>query len=131
MSISPASEPLPSISRSEFLSSLPRWRRWLAMLNWHPVVDYEIREIEFEQRRIAHEQRMRQLENEAKQRQSEFEQREIAHEQRMQQLENEIVQLRNENAREAELNARIAALWPSSTSSSTQQTPPPEPGSPT
>ena len=105
MSISPASEPLPSISRSEFLSSLPRWRRWLAMLNWHPVVDYEIREIEFEQRRIAHEQRM-------------------------QQLENEIVQLRNENAREAELNARIAALWPSSTSSSTQTIPPPEPGSP-
>ena len=86
------------------------------MLNWHPVVDYEIREIE-------RKQRMQQLESEAKQRQSEFEQREIAHALRMKQLKSEI-------AREAELNARIAALWPSSTSSSTQQTPPPEPGSP-
>ena len=38
------------------------------MLNWRPVVDYELREIEFDQReieyekrRIAHEQKMRQL----------------------------------------------------------------------
>jgi hypothetical protein len=38
------------------------------MLNWRPVVDYELREIEFdrreieyEKRRIAHEQKMRQL----------------------------------------------------------------------
>jgi hypothetical protein len=40
----------------------------LAMLNWRPVVDYELREIEykqreieFEKRRIGHEQKMRQL----------------------------------------------------------------------
>ena len=40
----------------------------MAMLNWRPVVDYELREIEFDQReieyekrRIAHEQKMRQL----------------------------------------------------------------------
>ena len=40
----------------------------MAMLNWLPVVDYELREIEFdrreieyEKRRIAHEQKMRQL----------------------------------------------------------------------
>ena len=32
------------------------------MLNWRPVVDYELREIEFEKRRIAHEQRMKELE---------------------------------------------------------------------
>ena len=38
------------------------------MLNWRPVVDYELREIEYDQReieyekrRIAHEQKMRQL----------------------------------------------------------------------
>ena len=38
------------------------------MLNWRPVVDFELRElefnrreIEFEKRRIAHEQRIRQL----------------------------------------------------------------------
>jgi hypothetical protein len=65
---SPSSAPLSSISKSEYYSSLPWFRRWLAMLNWRPVVDYELREIEFDQReieyekrRIAHEQKMRQL----------------------------------------------------------------------
>ena len=65
---SPSSAPLSSISKSEYYSSLPWFRRWLAMLNWRPVVDYELREIEykqreieFEKRRIAHEQKMRQL----------------------------------------------------------------------
>ena len=114
MSISLES-PLPSHYRSKqaFLASLPPWRRLLANLNWHPTIDKKVeqyrlaqRAIEFEQRRIAHEQRMQQLENE------------IA------QLRSETAQLRNENAREAELNARIAALWSSSTSSSTQDSPP-------
>jgi hypothetical protein len=36
-----------SISKSDYLGSLPRWRRWLSTLNWRPVVEYEIREIEF------------------------------------------------------------------------------------
>lgn len=120
-----------STSRSEFLSSLPRWRRWLSMLNWHPVVDYEIREIE-------REQRLQQLQREDEQRAIESEQRRIAHEQRMQQLENEIAQVRKEteqleneiaqlktaNAQAAELDSKIAALWPSSNSSSTPTTPP-------
>jgi len=61
MSTSPALDPSRLISRQEYYSSLPRWRRWLAMLNWRPVVDYELREIEFEKRRIAHEQKMKQL----------------------------------------------------------------------
>ena len=64
MSTSPSSAPSPSISKSEYYSSLPWFRRWLAMLNWRPVVDYELREIEFEKRKIAHEQRMRQLKSE-------------------------------------------------------------------
>ena len=64
MSTSPALDPSRSISKQDYYSSLPRWRRWLAMLNWRPVVDYELREIEFEKRRIAHEQRMKQLESE-------------------------------------------------------------------
>jgi len=34
------------------------------MLNWRPVVDYELREIEFDRREIAHVQRMRQLRKE-------------------------------------------------------------------
>ena len=54
-------DPSSSISKQEYYSSLPRWRRWLAMLNWRPVVDYELREIEFEKRKIAHEQMMKQL----------------------------------------------------------------------
>ena len=64
MSTSQVLEPSSSISKQEYYSSLPRWRRWLAMLNWRPVVDYELREIEFEKRRIAHEQRMKQLKSE-------------------------------------------------------------------
>ena len=93
------------------------------MLNWHPVVEYEIREIEYKQREIEREKRLQQLRSESEQMQKEEMQREIAHEQRMQQL-------RKENAREAELDAKIAALWPSSTSSS-HQAPPPERDSPT
>ena len=34
------------------------------MLNWRPVVDYELREIEFDRREIEHEQRMKQLKSE-------------------------------------------------------------------
>jgi uncharacterized protein involved in exopolysaccharide biosynthesis len=49
------------------------------MLNWHPVVEYEIREIE-------REKRLQQLRSESEQMQKEEMQREIAHEQRMQQL---------------------------------------------
>jgi hypothetical protein len=36
----------------------------LSRLNWHPVVEYEIREIEVERRKIEHEKRMKQLESE-------------------------------------------------------------------
>jgi len=115
--------PLPSHYRSkqEFLASLPPWRRLLSKLNWHPTIDKKVeqyrleqRAIEFEQRRIAHEQRMQQLASEIAQLQSESEQ-----------IASDTEQLRKDNARESELNARIAALWPSSTSSS-PQAPPPE-----
>jgi hypothetical protein len=64
MSTSPSSAPSPSISKSEYYSSLPWFHRCLAMLNWRPVVDYELREIEFEKRKIAHERRMRRLKSE-------------------------------------------------------------------
>ena len=99
--------PVPSHyrSRQAFLASLPPWRRLLSRLNWHPTIDKKVEMYRLEQREI------------------EFEQRRIAHEQRMKQLESEI-------ARSEELNARIAALWPSSTSSSTQA-PPPASDSPT
>jgi hypothetical protein len=35
-----------SISQSEFLSSLPPWRRLLATFNWHPRLDAQISAIE-------------------------------------------------------------------------------------
>ena len=80
MSTSPSSAQSPSISKSEYYSSLPWFRRCLAMLNWRPVVDYELREIEFERRKIAYERSER-----------EYEQRKIAHEQRMKQLRKGVV----------------------------------------
>ena len=93
MSTSPSSELSHSISKSEYYSSLPWFRRLLAMLNWRPVVDYELREIEFKRREI------------------EYEQRKIAHEQRMRQLKSEIEQL-------DALNSKIDALLFSSSTSS-------------
>ncbi len=101
MSISLDASPSESISKSEYLSSLPRWRRWLSKLNWHPVAEIEMRS-------IAREKRMQQLESE------------------ILQVERETEQLKNENERLDELNARIAALWPSSNSSSAPMTPPEE-----
>ncbi|MFO0039060.1 MAG: hypothetical protein ACK522_08970 [Synechococcaceae cyanobacterium] len=108
MSISPASEPSRSISRSEYLSSLPRWRRWLAMLNWRPVVDLEIRAIE--RKKLLSELR------------SDSEQIEKDSER----IANETEQLRRENARYAELNARLDAICSSFDTSSPP--PPPTPG---
>jgi len=126
MPLSPSTAPLPLTSKSEYYSSLPWFRRWLAMLNWRPVVDYELREIEFDRRdlefdqreiehkkrKIAHEQRMKQLQSESEQLRIEDEQNRIAHEQRMKQLKKEIAQL-------DELNSKIDALLFSSSTSST------------
>ena len=101
MSSAPALDPSRLISKQEYYLSLPRWRRWLAMLNWRPVVDYELREIEFDRR----EQQQR----------IEEQQRQIAHEQRMKQLESEIARL-------DELNSKIdVLLFNSSTNSSPHQ----------
>ena len=109
MSISPSSAPLPSISKSEYYSSLPWFRRLLAMLNWRPVVDYELREIEFEKQ-------LQQLESEDEQLKKEDEQRKIEHEQRMKQL-------RRENERLAELNAKLSAILSSSATNSNPANP--------
>jgi hypothetical protein len=124
-------------SKQEFLASLPPWRRLLSNLNWHPTIDKKVERYAIEQRLLQlrkedeqlrkEDEQLRkgdeQLRNESEQRQNEELQREIAHEQRMQLL-------RKENARMSELDAKIAALWPSSTSSS-HQAPPPEHDSPT
>jgi hypothetical protein len=50
------------MTRSEYVSTLPPWRRLLAMFNWRPVYDIEMRgreserrtkQIEIENRRLA------------------------------------------------------------------------------
>jgi hypothetical protein len=43
MSISSDSSTSRLISKSEFLASLPPWRRLLARFNWHPTIDAQIR----------------------------------------------------------------------------------------
>ena len=93
MSTSFGAQPSSSISKgccdqSAYLSSLPRWRRWLSRLNWHPVVELEIREIEFERRKIEFDNRKIEHEN-----------RRIEHEKRIKQLESEIARLEQANSR--------------------------------
>ena len=58
MTTSPASAPSRPLSRSEYVSTLPPWRRLLAMVNWRPVYDIEQRTM-----RLEHEIAQMQLEN--------------------------------------------------------------------
>jgi hypothetical protein len=48
------------MTRPEYVSTLPPWRRLLAMLNWRPVYDIE-------QQELASEKRLQQLKNETEQ----------------------------------------------------------------
>ena len=89
------------LTRSEWVSTLPPWRRLLAMFNWRPVYDIEMRGRESERRTKLLE--------------SEFEQRELERDKRLKQLE-------IENRRLAELESRMDALLLSA--DSTSQTPP-------
>ena len=89
------------MSRSEWVSTLSPWRRLLAMFNWRPVYDIEMRGRESERRTKLLE--------------SEFEQRELERDKRLKQLE-------IENRRLAELESRMDALLLNVDSSS--QTPP-------
>jgi len=95
------------ISKSEFLSSLPPWRRWLARLNWHPTLDAQINAIESrrESERLRHE--TTQLKNESEQLKNETEQ-----------LKNETAQLKIENRRLAALESKLDSLLLSADSAS-------------
>ena len=108
MTTSSSSDPSRPLPRSEWVSTLPPWRRFLATFNWRPVYDIEQRELESRKR-------TQQLE-------SEFEQREIERDKRLKLLESEIELLEIENRRLAELESRMDALLLSADSSS--QTPP-------
>ncbi|MFM7361369.1 MAG: hypothetical protein ACKO25_06025 [Cyanobium sp.] len=95
----PYATPSPSLSSGESLASLPRWRQWLSMLNWR-------RDPGYEQRRMLHEQRMKQLAIEIEQIKSDSERIEKDTEW----IRNETEQLRRENARLRQLNVRGRAL---------------------
>ena len=92
------------LTRSEWVSTLPPWRRLLAMFNWRPVYDIEQRELESEKR--------------SKQLESEFEQRELERDKRLKLLSSEIELLRKENERLAALESRMDALLLNADSSS-------------
>ena len=108
MTTSSASEASRPMTRSEWVSTLPPWRRLLAMLNWRPVYDIELETEQLRTRSLESEKRTKQLE-------SEFELRELERDRRLKLLE-------IENKRLAELESRLDALLLNADSSS--QTPP-------
>ena len=61
MTTSSTSAPSRPLSRSEWVYTLPPWRRLLAMLNWRPVYDIEQRELESERRTKQLESEIEQL----------------------------------------------------------------------
>ena len=93
MTIYPASSDSRPMTRSEYVSTLPPWRRLLATLNWRPVYDIE--------------QRTRQLRIKS-----------LDSEKRLKQLESEIEQLNRENVKLAELELRMDAVLLNADSSS-------------
>lgn len=122
MSTSLESVPLKYRSNSDYLASLPPWRRLLAKLNWHPVRGTEIEtwrsKIETERLRIETEQIRReteQIRREAEQIRSETAQ-----------LRSERAQLRRDGEQEEQewnrlrqIDAQIEALFCSEGSCST------------
>jgi hypothetical protein len=92
------------MSRSEWVCTLPPWRRLLAMLNWRPVYDIEMRGRESERR--TKQLRIESLESEK----------------RLLDSEKRLKLLRKENERLAALESRMDALLLNADSSS--QTPP-------
>ena len=100
-STSAASRPL---TRSEWVSTLPPWRRLLAMLNWRPVYDIEQETEQLKMRSLEGEKRI------------------LASERRTKQIEKETEQLKKENKRLAALESKMDALLRNVDSSS--QTPP-------
>ena len=103
------------MSRSEWVSTLPPWRRLLAMFNWRPVYDIEQRELE--SRKRTNQLRIESLESERRTQQLEsaFEQRELERDKRLKQHE-------IENRRLAALESRMDAMLLNADFSS--QTPP-------
>ena len=92
MTTSSSSETSRPLTRSEWVSTLPPWRRLLAMLNWRPVYDIEQETEQLRIRSLASEKRIQESEK------------------RTRQVESEIEQLKQDNARLAVLNSKMDAL---------------------
>jgi TolA-binding protein len=107
MSTSSASQASTPLTRSEWVSTLPLWRRLLATFNWRPVYDIEQRTKQHELSELESEKRLQQLKIETEQIRNEAEQ-----------IEKETEQLRQENKRLAGLNSRMDALLRNADSSS-------------
>jgi small-conductance mechanosensitive channel len=88
------------MTRSEWVSTLPPWRRLLATFNWRPVYDIEQRTKQHELSELESEKRLQQLQIETEQ------------------IEKETERLRQENKRLAGLNSRMDALLRNADSSS-------------
>jgi septal ring factor EnvC (AmiA/AmiB activator) len=106
MTTASSSEISRPMSRSEWVSTLPPWRRLLATLNWHPVYDIEQETEQLRIRSLASEKRIQESEKRVKQIEKETEQ--IENE--TLQIESEIEHLKKDNARLAVLNSRMDAL---------------------
>ncbi len=119
MSTSLESVPLKYRSSSDYLASLPPWRRLLARLNWHPVREIEIEtwRVRIEKERLRRESE--QIRNETEQIRKEAEQ--IKNETEQMRTENE--RLRQERLRWKQLDAQIEALFCSDASCSIPATP--------
>ena len=99
------------MSRSEWVCTLPPWRRLLAMLNWRPVYDIEQRTKQLRIESLESEKRLLDSEKRTKLLESEFEQRELERDKRLKLL-------KKENERLAELESRMDALLLNADSSS-------------
>ena len=106
------------MTRSEWVSTLPPWRRLLAMLNWRPVYDIEQRTKQLRIESLESEKRLRASEKRTKLLESEFEQRELERDKRLKLLKSETELLRKENERLAALESRMDALLLNADSSS-------------
>jgi small-conductance mechanosensitive channel len=94
------------MTRSAWVSTLPPWRRLLAMFNWRPDYDIEQRTKQHELSELESEKRLQQLQIETEQ------------------IEKETERLRQENKRLAGLNSRMDALLRNADSSSQPPTDP-------
>ena len=121
MKTSSASAVSKQLTRSEYVSTLPPWRRLLATFNWRPVYDIEQETEQLRMRSLESARRTKQLESEIEQLRSESERLRTE----SSRVRSETEQIKKENARLAELNSKLDAIVFSSATNSTPAQPTP------